>query len=173
MAALAIDTARLHDEVEARAEANARAHVRRRRRLPARPRGRDPLWNPMAEAITGLSAESVLGRLAVEAIPTWDQLSEKVPMAAAGETTQAQALPLDTDSGERWISISGVAFFGGTVYAFRDITEDTASTSSRPSSSRRPHTSCARRSRPCTAPRRRSAATTSRSTRPGASGSSR
>jgi signal transduction histidine kinase len=44
-------------------------------------------------------------------------------MAAAGETTQAQALPLDTDSGERWISISGVAFFGGTVYAFRDITE--------------------------------------------------
>ena len=123
MAALAIDTARLHDEVEARAEATRvltyvgdgvflldRAGVIR-------------LWNPMAEAITGLSAESVLGRLAVEAIPAWDQLSEKVPMAAAGETTQAQALPLDTDDGERWISISGVAFFGGTVYAFRDITE--------------------------------------------------
>ncbi len=123
MAALAIDTARLHDEVEARAEATRvltyvgdgvflldRAGVIR-------------LWNPMAEAITGLSSESVLGRLAVEAIPAWDQLSEKVPMAAAGETTQAQALPLDTESGERWISISGVAFFGGTVFAFRDITE--------------------------------------------------
>jgi PAS domain S-box-containing protein len=123
MAALAIDTARLHDEVEARAEATRvltyvgdgvflldRAGVIR-------------LWNPMAEAITGLSSESVLGRLAVEAIPAWDQLSEKVPMAAAGESTQAQALPLDTEQGERWISISGVAFFGGTVYAFRDITE--------------------------------------------------
>ena len=123
MAALAIDTARLHDEVEARAEATRvltyvgdgvflldRAGVIR-------------LWNPMAEAITGLSAESVLGRLAVEAIPGWDQLAERVPMAAAGETTQAQALPLDTDRGELWISISGVAFFGGTVYAFRDITE--------------------------------------------------
>jgi two-component system phosphate regulon sensor histidine kinase PhoR len=123
MAALAIDTARLHDEVEARAEATRvltyvgdgvflldRAGVIR-------------LWNPMAEAITGLSSESVLGRLAFEAIPSWDQLSEKVPMAAAGESTQAQALPLDTEQGERWISISGVAFFGGTVYAFRDITE--------------------------------------------------
>jgi len=32
-------------------------------------------------------------------------------------------LPLETDLGERWISISGVEFFGGTVYAFRDLTE--------------------------------------------------
>ena len=27
------------------------------------------------------------------------------------------------DAGERWISISGVSFYGGTVYAFRDLTE--------------------------------------------------
>ena len=33
-------------------------------------------------------------------------------------------LPLDTVLGERWISISGVEFFGGTVYALRDITEE-------------------------------------------------
>jgi signal transduction histidine kinase len=32
-------------------------------------------------------------------------------------------LPLETEAGERWISISGVEFFGGTVYALRDITD--------------------------------------------------
>jgi two-component system phosphate regulon sensor histidine kinase PhoR len=32
-------------------------------------------------------------------------------------------IPIDTDRGERWISISGVRFFGGTVYAFRDLTD--------------------------------------------------
>jgi PAS domain S-box-containing protein len=123
MAALAIDTARLYDEVEARAEATRvltyvgdgvflldRAAVIR-------------LWNPAAEAITSLSAGAVLGRPAVEAIPGWEQISERVPRAEAGEPARAEALPLETERGERWISISGVEFFGGTVYAFRDITE--------------------------------------------------
>jgi two-component system phosphate regulon sensor histidine kinase PhoR len=32
-------------------------------------------------------------------------------------------IPIETDRGERWISISGVRFFGGTVYAFRDLTD--------------------------------------------------
>src|SRR5207302_9391995 len=32
-------------------------------------------------------------------------------------------IPIDTPRGERWISISGVRFFGGTVYAFRDMTD--------------------------------------------------
>ena len=32
-------------------------------------------------------------------------------------------IPIDTARGERWISISGVRFFGGTVYAFRDLTD--------------------------------------------------
>ncbi|HKG09133.1 MAG TPA: ATP-binding protein, partial [Gaiellaceae bacterium] len=35
----------------------------------------------------------------------------------------AATLPIETERGERWISISGVEFFGGTVYAFRDLTE--------------------------------------------------
>jgi signal transduction histidine kinase len=33
-------------------------------------------------------------------------------------------MPLELDGAERWISISGVAFDEGTVYAFRDTTED-------------------------------------------------
>jgi signal transduction histidine kinase len=32
-------------------------------------------------------------------------------------------VPIETPGGERWISISGVEFFGGIVYAFRDFTE--------------------------------------------------
>ena len=31
-------------------------------------------------------------------------------------------IPIDTAQGERWIAIAGVEFFGGTVYAFRDLT---------------------------------------------------
>src|SRR5437762_3754424 len=32
-------------------------------------------------------------------------------------------IPVETSRGERWIAISGVRFFGGTVYAFRDLTD--------------------------------------------------
>jgi two-component system, OmpR family, phosphate regulon sensor histidine kinase PhoR len=82
------------------------------------------LWNPMAEAITGLAAEAVIGRSAADAILGWKQIDERVPIAPAHAPAAAEALPLETDRGERWISISGVEFFGGTVYAFRDITDE-------------------------------------------------
>jgi PAS domain S-box-containing protein len=120
---LAIETARLHDEVEARAEA-ARVldYVGDGVFLLDRI-GVVRLWNPMAEAITGLAADTVLGRSAIEAIPGWDQLSERVPISHAREPAGVEALPLETEQGERWISISGVRFFGGIVYAFRDITD--------------------------------------------------
>jgi PAS domain S-box-containing protein len=123
MVALAIDTARLHREVVARAEASRvltyvgdgvflldRAGVIR-------------LWNPRAEAITCVSAEAALGSTASETIPGWDHISQRVPTGAVDEHVAAEALPLETARGERWISISGVEFFGGTVYAFRDITD--------------------------------------------------
>jgi two-component system phosphate regulon sensor histidine kinase PhoR len=77
----------------------------------------------MAEAITGLSAEVILGRTVGEAVPGWERIAGRVPVGPAGQPGAAEALPLETDAGERWISISGVEFFGGTVYAFRDITD--------------------------------------------------
>ena len=123
MAAAVIDNARLYDEVEARADATRvltyvgdgvflldRAGVVR-------------LWNPSAETITGLSAATVVGQPAAEVIRGWDQISKRVPIAPTREAARAEALPLETERGEQWISISGVEFFGGTVYAFRDITE--------------------------------------------------
>ena len=123
MAAVVIDNARLYDEVEARADATRvltyvgdgvflldRAGVVR-------------LWNPSAETITGLSAATVAGQPAAEVIRGWDTIARRVPIALTREAARAEALPLETERGERWISISGVEFFGGTVYAFRDITE--------------------------------------------------
>ena len=123
MAAVVIDNARLYDEVEARADATRvltyvgdgvflldRAGVVR-------------LWNPSAETITGLSAATVVGQPAAEVIRGWDTIARRVPIALTREAARAEALPLETERGERWISISGVEFFGGTVYAFRDITE--------------------------------------------------
>ncbi len=123
MAAVVIDNARLYDEVEARADATRvltyvgdgvflldRAGVVR-------------LWNPSAETITGLPAATVAGQPAADVIRGWDQISKRVPIALTRDAARAEALPLETERGERWISISGVEFFGGTVYAFRDITE--------------------------------------------------
>ena len=36
--------------------------------------------------------------------------------------SRAETLPLDIDGRELWLSISGVGFSDGTVYAFRDLT---------------------------------------------------
>jgi len=123
MAGLAIDSSRLHDEVEARAEADrVLSYVGDGVFLLDRG-GVVRLWNPMAETITALSADNVLGRTVGEAIPGWEQIAERVPIGPARHPAAAEALPLETERGERWISISGVEFFGGTVYAFRDITD--------------------------------------------------
>ena len=41
-------------------------------------------------------------------------------------STEAKTLPLDIDGRELWISISGVQFEDGIVYAFRNLTEERA-----------------------------------------------
>jgi two-component system phosphate regulon sensor histidine kinase PhoR len=123
MIALAIDNSRLHAEVEARSDANkVLTHVGDGVFLVDRA-GVIRLWNPAAEAIIGIESEAVLGRPAAIAFPHWADLTERVPVGRAGDLVEAEALPLETGAGERWISISAVEFFGGTVYAFRDITE--------------------------------------------------
>ena len=80
------------------------------------------LWNPAAEAIIGVAAEEVLGGAAQDVIPGWRSLADRIPIASAPESGEADTLPIETERGERWISISGVKFSGGTVYAFRDVT---------------------------------------------------
>jgi len=123
MAAFAVDNVRLHQQVQESADA---AHVLTYVAdgvFLLDPAGVIRLWNPTAEAITGLAARTVVGREAADVIPEWETLTERIPVGPGSEPAQAETLPLETDHGERWISISGVEFFGGTVYAFRDLTE--------------------------------------------------
>ena len=80
------------------------------------------LWNPAAEAIFGVAADEVLDKAGADAIPGWRSLADRIPLVSAPDSSEPDTLPIETARGERWISISGVEFFGGTVYAFRDVT---------------------------------------------------
>jgi PAS domain S-box-containing protein len=122
--ALALDRARLYREVEERADAAwVLEHVADGVLLLDR-NGAVRLWNPAAEAITFIDAEDVVGRPASEAIPGWKGAVDSVPVATSPDPGHDEVMiPIETSKGERWISISGVRFFGGTVYAFRDLTD--------------------------------------------------
>ena len=122
-AAFSVDDSRLQDQVEARAEAaRVLTYVADGVFLLDRA-GVVRLWNPAAEAITGIEAATIIGHPAVQGIHGWESLTERIPVGGAADLPEPATLPLETDRGERWISISGVEFFGGTVYAFRDQTE--------------------------------------------------
>jgi two-component system, OmpR family, phosphate regulon sensor histidine kinase PhoR len=124
MFALAIDNARLYVEVEARQDANrVLRHVGDGVFLLDRD-GFIRLWNPASAEITGVSVDAAQGKSASEAIPGWHELSELAPVGTNREPARPLTLPIETERGERWISISGVEFAAGTVYAFRDITEE-------------------------------------------------
>ena len=77
------------------------------------------LWNPSAQTITGLKASDVQGKPAVEAVPGWSAVQERVKVGG-----RAQTLSLPLDSREVFVSVTGVRFTEGTVYAFRDLTEE-------------------------------------------------
>ncbi|HZP72874.1 MAG TPA: ATP-binding protein [Gaiellaceae bacterium] len=81
------------------------------------------LWNRAAVAITGLSPETVLGRPIGEALPGWERIALDVPVSERKEAVTPATLPLDTLEGrEVWLSVYGVAFGDGVVFAFRDVT---------------------------------------------------
>jgi PAS domain S-box-containing protein len=84
------------------------------------------LWNEAAQAITGIPRGEILGRPVGDALRGWDDLRARVPVAGAPGPGAAETLPLELAGRERWLSISGVDFEDGTVYAFRDITEERA-----------------------------------------------
>jgi PAS domain S-box-containing protein len=122
-AALAVDDARLYGKVEEGADAaRVLTYVADGVFLLDRG-GVVTLWNPAAEAITGIGESAVVGQPATQAIPGWESLSEGIPVGGPTEPVAAATVPIETERGERWISISGVDFFGGTVFAFRDLTE--------------------------------------------------
>jgi signal transduction histidine kinase len=89
-------------------------------------RGVVGLWNPAAEAITGLDAGAVVGRLVADALPGWPEIAPRVPVVEEHDraTARAETVPLEIGGRELWLSMSGVGFADGTVYAFRDLTQD-------------------------------------------------
>jgi signal transduction histidine kinase len=79
------------------------------------------VWNAAAERITGLSADALLGEHVEVGIPWWSEVEGDIPMAG-DEPVAAATIPAGDADSDLWISISGVDFGRGRVYAFRDAT---------------------------------------------------
>jgi PAS domain S-box-containing protein len=125
-AAIAIENARLYREAEERGQAALVLGYVADGVFLVDANGAIQLWNPAAAAITGISAQAVLGRPVEEAIPGWDALAKAVTIASApaASTAPAATLPVQIRDRELWLSVAGVSFADGTVYAFRDLTEE-------------------------------------------------
>jgi PAS domain S-box-containing protein len=114
-AGIAVENARLYREVEERAQAARVLETVGDGVFLVDADGVVRLWNRAAETITGIAREAIVGGRLQAALPGWEQV-----------TARTETLPLDLGGRERWVSVSGVTFDEGTVYAFRDITEDRA-----------------------------------------------
>ena len=131
-AGTAVDKARLFAaEREARSEAEARGAAAISLEcvedgvVMVNEEGVIRLWNRAAATITGLDPGAVLGRLIGEALPGWERIALDVPVGQLEQGIAPQTLPLDILEGrEVWLSLYGVAFENGTVYAFRDVTDE-------------------------------------------------
>ena len=123
-AATAIENAELYRQAEERAEAaRVLATIGDGVCLVDRG-GRVRLWNRAAERITGLAETDVVGHRAAEVVPGWETVMPRVPVAVAGEPARAESMPLELGGRELWLSFSAVGFEDGTVFAFRDLTEE-------------------------------------------------
>jgi len=120
-ASAALDNALLYEQAQARAHAvDALEFVDDGVFLVDRD-GIVRLWNPAAARAFRVSAERALDRHVTASIADWDTLWEQTHGARTN-----QAFPLSVRNDERWLSASAVSFSGGTVFAFRDITEQYA-----------------------------------------------
>jgi signal transduction histidine kinase len=75
------------------------------------------LWNPTAARITGRAEGDVVGANVENVLAGW-------PLDGAGE--RPLTFPIEGPSGELWLSLTAAQFHHGTVYAFRDLTDEHA-----------------------------------------------
>jgi signal transduction histidine kinase len=123
--AQALERAQLYREAERRAEAAAALAFVADGVALVDPEGVVRLWNDAAARITGLAASVVEGFPLEDSLPAWSDYAGRIPVAPAGEELpRPLTLPLEVGGGEHWLSIAGVAFADGTVYAFRDVSEE-------------------------------------------------
>ena len=125
-AAVAVDNARLYREAERGADAaRALAYVADGVAL-IDTSGSVLHWNPAAASITGVAEEEALGRQVSEVVPAWDALTSHVPLVPPAGDARPVTVPIVLGGRERWVSVAGVDFGDGTVYALQDVTEEHA-----------------------------------------------
>ena len=88
--------------------------------------GRVRHWNPAAAAITGVDEDDALDRQVADVVPAWAALTSHVPLVPPGGAARPVTVPIVLDGRERWVSVSGVDFGDGRVYALHDATEEHA-----------------------------------------------
>ncbi|HEU5214330.1 MAG TPA: PAS domain S-box protein [Gaiellaceae bacterium] len=126
---LALDNARLFAEAQERAHAAEALEYVDDGVILVDEAGIVRLWNPTAAISMRRPAVEAVGRPIAELLTDWPSLESRIPMVSerpAGGASRAQTLPVDVQGEERWLSISAVRFPGGTVYAFRDVTDERA-----------------------------------------------
>jgi PAS domain S-box-containing protein len=125
-AAMAIENARLYHEAEERAQAARVLQSVGDGVVLIDREGVVRLWNPAAARITGLDSDEVVGRPIDEVVHGWDELARRIPVTEDPGVARAETTPVEIGGRELWVSGSGVALDEGTVYAFRDLTEQRA-----------------------------------------------
>ncbi len=126
---LALDNARLFAETQERAHSAQALEYVDDGVILVDEGGIVRLWNPTAAISLRRPATEAVGRPIAELLDDWNSLQSRIPVASelqAGGASRAQTLPVDVEGEERWLSISAVRFPGGTVYAFRDVTDERA-----------------------------------------------
>ena len=120
-ASAALDNALLYEQAEARAHAaDALEFVDDGVFLLDRD-GIVRLWNPTAARTFRVRPDKAVGRHVSGSIEGWDTVAAQIRSAR-----RPDAVPVPVRGEERWLSLSAVSFSGGTVYAFRDLTQEHA-----------------------------------------------
>ena len=121
-AAVAVDNARLYRAAEERARAAIVVEHVADGVLLVDQSEIIRLWNPAAEEITGLAAADTVGRSTAEVFAPWETIAD----LATRNEVRPQTQPVEINGRELWLSITGVGFESGTVFAFRDLTSERA-----------------------------------------------
>jgi PAS domain S-box-containing protein len=84
------------------------------------------LINPAAARTFSVKPAKAVGRRLDDVVEDWQTVRDRLGTSLRSRPGRAEMLPLVVQGRERWLSVSAVRFPGGTVYAFRDMTEERA-----------------------------------------------